>query len=977
MQNLNGIDSGSGPRDLRNAIRYALAAGAGAVASLGTQSAVAQTAPESKSADNQGLEEVIVTGTRIRRVDQETANPVITISHENIEKSGIANIGDLVARLPSAAGAAINPATNNGGGFGETNIELRGLEARRTLILVDGRRIGIVGASDATDVSQIPVSMIERVEVLKEGAGAIYGSDAIAGVVNFITRKDINGLELHADYGVTSRNDGAHNSVSATFGSATDKMSFVLGGSVSKQDQVFAGNRDYSSHALYFYGGTSGVVVGGSSRVPTGRIFLPAGSALRTQYGCSSLTRVAGAAGTAPADYRCFKNPADLFNYQPYNLIMTPLERSAVFSKVNYEINDYADVYANVLVNRTHSGFHIAPLPFDSINDDITLSKNSIYNIFGIDFGGISGANPDFTLRTVAFGDRKSDTVSDSKIVNGGVKGKLADTGWNWDLNLSYSRLDQLANVTGYYAHSSLQAAVGPSFIDATGTPTCGTPTAPISGCIPVNLFNPTAAGQDAAIKSVSADYNTNNTSTYKAVALDLNGKVYTLPAGDLQAAVGFEYNDRKGIFNADSIVQATPPLYLTCGLSQETCTGNTNGGYNSKQEYLELYVPLLKDMPAAHSLSLDYGLRHANYELFGSSTRSDFKIEYRPIKDLLVRGTYSQIFRVPTVSDIASSPVNSSITFNDPCTGLTTAQATGPNAANIALACAGVVPGTNFAQPNGQITGLLESNKNAKPETGSVTTYGFVWEPHQVSGLSLEVDMWSYTINELITTLDPNYSINQCITSGNPYYCSLVHRYTSGPNSGLILVFESPTFNIGSLKTDGMDFDVRYNLKDTRIGSFAFTADVTRVTKYVNIPAPGAAPDDKLGTYTTQFGNISKLRGLMTVGWNYKRFDALLTGRYLGAIDVPHPTRSGKDPTGKPYAPGAEPPLPIASQTYLDFEVGVSLPHQVRFQLGVRNLTDKQAPVLYQNNVTNANTDVNTYDTLGRQYFATLGAKF
>jgi outer membrane receptor protein involved in Fe transport len=979
MQTVNGNDSVSGAQDLRSAIRFALAAGAGAVASLGTQSAVAQTAPATKSADNQGLEEIIVTGTRIRRVDQESANPVITISHENIEQSGIANIGDLVARLPSVAGAAINPATNNGGGFGETNIELRGLDARRTLILVDGRRIGIVGSSDATDVSQIPISMVERVEVLKEGAGAIYGSDAIAGVVNFITRKDINGLELHADYGVTSRNDGAHNSVSATFGSSTDKMSFIVGGSVSKQDEVFAGNRDYSAHALYFYGGTSGVVVGGSSRVPTGRIFAnPLGLLGSNGNPCGSLTRVAGAAGTSLNDYRCFQNPGDLFNYQPYNLIMTPLERSAVFSKVNYQVNDYADVYANVLVNRTHSGFHIAPLPFDSINDDITLSKDSIYNVFGIDFGGISGANPDFTLRTVAFGDRKSDTVSDSKIVNGGVKGKLAETGWNYDLNLSYSRLDQLANVTGYYAHAALQAAVGPSFIDpTTGAPTCGTPSAPISGCIPVNLFNPTAAGQDAAIKSVAADYNTNNTSTYKAIALDLNGKVYTLPAGDLQAAVGFEYNDRKGIFNADSIVQATPPLYLTCGLSQETCTGNTYGGYNSKQEYLELYIPVLKDQPGAHSLSLDYGLRHANYELFGSSTRSDFKLEYRPIKDLLIRGTYSQIFRVPTVNDIASSPVNSSITFNDPCTGLTTAEATGPNAANIAKACAGVIPDTNFAQPNGQITGLLEANANAKPETGSVTTYGFVWEPHQVSGLSLEVDAWSYTINDLITTLDPNYSIDQCITSGDPYYCSLVHRYTSGPNSGLILVFESPTFNIGSLKTDGFDFDVRYNLKDTRSGSWAFSADVTTVTKYDNIPAPGAAPDDKLGTYTTQFGNISKLRGLLTVGWNYKKFDALLTGRYLDKIVVPNPTRSGKDPTGVPYAPGTEPPLPIASQTYFDFEVGVALPHQVRFQLGVRNLTDKQAPVLYQNNVTNANTDVNTYDTLGRQYFATLGAKF
>jgi len=977
MQTLNGNDSGSSVADLRNAIRFALTAGAGAVASLGAQQAGAQTAPAAKATDSQVLEEVVVTGSRIRRVDQETANPVITITHETIEQSGIANVGDLVARLPSVAGAAINPATNNGGGFGETNIELRGLNAKRTLILVDGRRLGLVGNSDATDVSQIPISMVERVEVLKEGAGAVYGSDAIGGVVNFITRKDVNGLELHADYGRTSRHDGAHNTVSATFGGSTDKLNFILGGNVSKQEQVFSGARDFSKYALYFYGGTTGVTKGGSSRVPTGRIFLPKGSALRTQFGCSSVTRIASAPGSALADYRCFKVPGDLFNYQPYNLIMTPLERSALFSKVNYQINDYADVYANVLYNRTHSGFHIAPLPFDSVNDNIVLSKNSIYNQFGIDFGGISGANPDFTLRTIAFGDRKSDTVSDSTIVNGGVKGKLGETGWNWDLNLGYSRLDQLATVTGYYNHGALQAAVGPSFIDPITGPTCGTVAAPISGCVPVNLFNPYTPDQVSAIKTVAASYNNNNTSLYKAASLDLNGKLFTLPAGDLQAAFGLEYNDRKGIFVADSQVRATPPLYLTCGLSQETCTGNTVGGYNSRQFYLELYAPLLKELPGVHALSLDYGVRYADYDLFGKSTRSDFKVEYRPIADLLVRGTYSQIFRVPTVTDIASSPANTSVTFNDPCTNLTTAQLTGPNGANYAKACQGVVPGSGFTEPNGQITGLNESNLHLKPETGSVTTYGLVWEPKQVSGLSLELDVWKYKINDLITLLDSNYSINQCLLTGSSTFCNLVHRYTSGPNSGQVLVFENPTYNLGELKTDGVDFGVRYKLLNTRVGTFEFTADVTNIGSYLNTPAPGSRPQEIVGTYSKQFGNYAKKRGLLSVAWTYSRYDALLTGRYIDSVKVNNPTRSGLDPTGKPYAPGAEPPLVVPSQEYFDLEFGVSLPYKTRFQLGVRNLADKQAPNLYQNNVVNSDTDVNTYDTLGRQYWAGISAKF
>lgn len=971
----NGKDSGPGATDMRNAIRFALATGAGAVASLGAQQAAAQNAPAAKSADNQGLEEIVVTGTRIRRVDTEAANPVITISQEDIAKSGIANVGDLVARLPAIAGAAINPATNNGGGFGETNIELRGLDCRRTLILLDGRRVGIAGASDCSDVSAIPISMVERVEVLKEGAGAIYGSDAIGGVVNFISRKNVDGLEMHADYGRTSRHDGAHNSISATFGARSDKMSIILGGNVSKQDEVFAGARDFSKYALYFYGGTTGVTKGGSSRVPTGRVYL--NPALKAQFGCGSVTRSAGATGNSLADYRCFKVPGDLFNYQPYNLIMTPLERAALFSKLNYEINDYADVYANVLYNRTHSGFHIAPLPFDATADDVTISANSLYNVFGYNLGGISGANPSFRLRTSAFGDRKSDTVTESKILNAGVKGKLGDTSWNWDLNLSYSRLDQLATVTGYYSHGALQNAVGPSFLDPVTGPTCGTPAAHITGCVPVNAFNQFAPGQAAAFKNVAADYNTNKTSRYKALALDFNGKLATLPAGDLQAAAGFEYNDRQGIFRPDAVVQAQPPLYLTCGLSQETCTGSTNGGYNSKQLYLELYAPLLKDLPGVHSLSLDYGVRYANYSLFGNSTKSDFKVEYRPITDLLVRGTFSQIFRVPTVTDIAASPTNSSITFNDPCTNLTTAQLTGPNGANYAKACQGVVPNTGFVEPNGQITGLVTYSPTVKPETGSVLTYGLVWEPKTVTGLSFELDVWRYKIQNLITQLNPNYSIGQCLLTGAAQFCDLNHRYLNGPNAGQVLVFESPTFNLGELKTNGVDFDVRYALKDSAAGSFAFMFDVTRIGSYLNTPAPGSAPQEIVGTYNKQFGNYAKLRGLMSVGWTKGRYDALLSGRYIDHVNVQNPTRTGLDPTGKPYAPGKEPPLAIASQTYIDLELGVNLPYKTRFQLGVRNISDKQAPVLYQNNVVNANTDVNTYDTLGRQYWAAVSAKF
>jgi iron complex outermembrane receptor protein len=700
--------------------------------------------------------------------------------------------------------------------------------------------------------------------------------------------------------------------------------------------------------------------------VPNGRIFAnPLGLTGSNGKPCSSVTRIEGASGGALTDYRCYNSPADNFNYQPLNLITTPVERTSLFAKANYKINDDVEAYASVTQTHTHSGFHLAPLPFDSQADNIVLSKDSIYNPFGIDLGGNSGANPDFTLRTFLFGARQSDTNSDGDTFNGGVKGKIDPIGWTWDLNLTYSRLQQHTNISGYYFASKLSPAVGPSFIAADGTPTCGTPTAPIAGCTPINLFNQ-FANSAAALSGVNADYNQDNVFDYKAAALDFSGKVFTLPAGDLQAAVGFEYNDRSGKFVSDALIQAAPPLYLTCGLSQETCSGDAIGKYNSKQEYLELYIPILKDLPLVNSLNADIGVRHNDYSLFGTSTKSDFKVEYRPIKDLLVRGSFSQVLRVPTVNDLSAAPVNTSVTFNDPCNGLTAAKVAATP--NLALACQGVPLDGSFKEPNGQITGLNESNPHLRPETGKVKTGGIVFDPSFVPGLSLSADYWSYHIDGLITTLDANYSIGQCVATASPTFCNLVTRYGAGTgsNAGLILAFVNPSFNLGSLDTSGVDIGIKYTLRDTPFGAYQFAIDWTHINNYTNNPAPGAATQEIGGTYSTQFGNNTKNRGLASLGWTWHGIDALITGRFIGGLKVEHPSVTGVDANGNPY-----PDLKIGSVVYEDLTVGYTIAaSKTHVQAGVRNISDKQPPIFYQNNVTNANTDVETYDLLGRQWF-------
>jgi len=979
MQTSYGDISSSGNQDLRTAIRFALATGAGAVAAFNAPQAVA--ADETSA---QGLEEVVVTGTRIRRVDAESASPIVTVDQAAIAASGLQTVGELVSQLPMVSGAAINPAVNNGGGFGEANVELRGLDAKRTLVLLNGRRIGLVGASGAVDVNQIPINMIDHVEVLKEGAGAIYGSDAIAGVVNFITKTHAEGLELGGEYGRTGKNDGEHTSVSALFGASTDKMDVTIGGSYTRQQKVSAGDREYSRLARYLYSGFYGPAGltttpqryefdAGSSRIPTGRASIGASAALRAQFGCSNVTRIAGTAGTSLADYRCYHG-SDAYNYQPFNLLMTPQERGAMFSTLNYRVTDAVEIYTEFLMNRTHSGFQIAPLPFDATGDDVVVSANSIYNPFGLDFGGDNTPNGNFRLRLTTLGNRFSQTNSDSKLFTTGVKGNLFETGWQWDANVSYGRLDQNARVNGYIYFPALAQAVGPSFIDPVNGPTCGTPTAPIGNCTPINIFNIDDPATIASLQNMSTDYTTNNSFVTKAAALNLNGKILTLPAGDMQAAVGFEYRKLSTVYEADHLVVAEPPLYIKCIISQEACTGNSRAEYDDKEIYGELFVPVLKDQPGAKSLNVDIGVRYSKYSLFGNTTKSQFKVEYRPIEDLLIRGTYAQVFRVPTLADISSAPAISNPTYNDPCYGLTAAAVAATP--NLGLVCQGVAQdGTYHFNGTSQITAVLLSNSNLKPETGNVLTYGFVLQIPGVENWSVSVDSWRYKLNDLITPLDPNYVSDQCLATGASSFCGLINRYSSGVNQGEVRAFLLPTVNLGQLKTEGTDFGTKYLLKGTRVGDFQFSLDATYISSYENTPLPGAAAQQIAGTYDNQFGNYARWRALGSVGWALGDFDGLLATRYIHHLVIHDPATQSAPVSGAGF-PDYD--LKIPSVMYWDLTLGYSIKStRTKFQLGVQNIADKQPPIFYQNNVINANTDVSTYDTLGRRFFLTFNQKF
>jgi outer membrane receptor protein involved in Fe transport len=952
--------------NLKKAIGLALGTAGAAAASLSwVPAAGAATADAGPTPDSsEGLQEVVVTGSRIRRVDAETANSVTVIDAQAIQNSGYQTVGDIIQRLPSVSGNGVSPAVNNGGGFGESTIDLRGLDAKRTLVLVDGRRQGIVGASDATDVNQIPVNMIDHIEVLTEGAGAVYGSDAVGGVVNFITKKNTDGLELNADYGKTTHADGPQHGFNILFGKQVDNFHVEAGGSYFQQKGVYAADRSYSKYALYLYGGTYGAYKGGSSRTPTGRIAIPTPN----QYGCDAVTRVGSASGASTADYRCFTD-ADKFNYQPFNLLTTPVERTQAFTRVSYDINDYATAYANFTFNHTHSNAEEAPLPFDAQADDVVISKNNIYNPFGIDFGGLTTGNPNAEWRLSGLGDRVLVADTNTTVSNVGLKGKLGLGDWSYDANLGYSQLYYSQSNNGYFLKSAFQAALGPSFL-LNGVPTCGTPTDIIASCTPYDIFNQQSAAANAALKGISVAVVDQDYYQYKSAELDFNGTVIPLPAGDMKAAAGFAYHGLANQFAESALATSSPPLYLTCLVSNEQCTSATTGSYFSREEYVELFVPVLKDLPGVKALDFDGGVRHSDYSLFGKTTKAEFKVEYRPYSDLLVRGTFAQVFRVPTIEDLYSPPVNTSITFIDPCNGLTAAKVAATP--NLALACKGVPTDGTFSEPNGQVTGLESGNPGLKPEQGHVWTAGFVFDPSFVKGLSVNATYWNYKLDDVITTLDANYSINQCIATGSPTYCNLVTRYTTGASAGQVEVFQEPTSNLASLTTDGVDFGIDYALKGTPLGSFNFQFNLTDTMSYLYTASTGAVPLQVDGTYNKQFGNFARYRGLAALAWSGWNFESLITAQYIHHLLLDNPSGSGVTATGAPY-----PPLYIGSTMYWNGSVGYNFPTKTKILLSVQNIFDKQPPILYQNNVTNANTDVNTYDTLGRRWLISLSQKF
>ena len=622
---------------LSSAVRLALSLGA--VATAGSVTAFAQdTGAPPKS---QSLETIVVTGSNIRRVDIETASPVVTIDRAQIQASGKVNLGDLVQELPQMAGAAMTPQVNNGGA-GTAGVSLRGLGSNRTLLLINGHRIPF----QLQDLNLLPVSIVERIEVLNDGASAVYGSDAIAGVVNIITRTNYQGAEFGVDYGQADKDDGTRKAIHAIFGQTTDKGSIVFGLQYDKQDPISAANRNVSKVAQYIY--NSGVNThAGSSRTPGGAFFLPKGSPAATALGCTKVT-LSGShlpgQTTPPAqgDFRCYNSSTDGFNFQAVgNYDLIPNERTGVFVLGNYKLTDSVEAYTELLYHKMVAHQQLAPYPFDLVGNNIVIPADQFYNPFGVTFGN-NGASSTIALRLTSIGNRGLKISNTTELGNAGLKGTFGDTSWNWDAHVSYGKLTLETQNLNYINISQL-------------LPDFSCTTAPGAGdCTPIDIFNQSDPATAALLKAASINPFLSTAYQMKAAEASVNGSLFSLPAGDVQLAVGGNYRKEYQDSKVDPLLNITfnnvggVPT-LNCPGPGSICSSPTQGGYNVKEAYAEVLVPILKDVPFVHSLNVDIGDRYSKYSNFGSTSNWKIAIEYRPIEDLLLRGTVSKVFRAPT----------------------------------------------------------------------------------------------------------------------------------------------------------------------------------------------------------------------------------------------------------------------------------------------------------------------------------------
>ncbi|WP_444919065.1 TonB-dependent receptor domain-containing protein [Microbulbifer sp. JMSA003] len=922
------------------------------------------TMPAFAQEDAEMVEEVIVTGSRISRDGFSSSSPISSYGTEELDKAGLASIDEFLKEDPVFTGYQMGASTNNGSDQGQKKIDMRGLEFKRTLVLVNGRRtIGDVNGDGAVDINTIPEAMIERVEVLKDGASTIYGSDALAGVVNFILKDDFEGFELKGNFGQGTEDGQAQNSgFSMLAGVAGDRGNLLMSMSYSQQEEMYQAERDFAQDELYSLlqeDGTFKAVASGSSN--SRKIRVP-------DYGNYIWDSSIGQAREFGSD--------DVYNYAPVNALITPNERWQFGALGKLEITDDVEGYFEALYTRRTSHQRLAPDASFAVRDDIATTDgpqwndyvpaSNPYNPFG-DYAsgadgimgtaddlndlGIEGIGVRVNRRFEESGGRLFTQTADTYRMVAGFTGNFGDV-VNWDFSYTFAESQTIDETTNYGRFDRWAIAVDPdACMDVEANPDCAA-----AGVLnPFSEFGGISAAQMSYLTAGSLK------DLYKGrmemFALNLDGEMFDMAGGTAGWAVGLEHRHERGEF--------IPDEFIAGGLTTGGAGDPQEGSFSVGEVYAEVFLPVLDN------LSFNASTRYSDYDTSaGTATTYKIGMDYQPIDDLRVRAGFSTGFRAPNISEMNQGESGGFPKAEPWCEFGDRRLESGDITQTMYDNCQTLGVDTSDAGEYGfgyqayYVTAAPESD--LKPEESESYNIGLVYTPSFLENLSLSIDYWNIEIDNVIDSEDYNDLSYACLNSvdlSSPA-CSVFadgRPYTEG-------AFPLPANavgafgNLGTLRTDGFDLAARYegewSMGPIQGYNLAWTG--TLVNSYER-EFPLAGSRELVGT-ADGFGVFPEWRWNTTVGVFGDNWSVDWDMRYIDETeDLLRPASITSDAVAE-------------SVIYHDL-IGSYSWENMSFSVGINNLTDEKPP--YFHSSFNANTEPGMYDVIGRRIFTGFTVTF
>lgn len=952
------------------------------------------TTSADESTPNAGI---VVTGSRIQRTDLNSTSPIAVVSAEEFRLTGAVNVEQVLNTLPQVLPGVTGFSNNPGNGA--VTLNLRNLGDTRTLVLVNGRRWMFYDTNQIVDLNTIPQFLLGGVEVVTGGASAVYGSDAVAGVVNFKLR-DIEGLEVGGTYSLTGQGDGERYQFNAAIGSAFDdgRGAVTMYANYTRREAVFQDAREFSERA----GGDGCIVPGSTGRGGIGTPF-PGGIAAA---GCTgrggelgfipqgSATGPIGTFNAGPTGAqlpyifnptgggsRLFQDPADLYNFAPDNYLQLPQERYLLGAYGHYEFADGIEAYSELSFVRNNVSQELAPTPagvsaplfvnspfFNQQTRDLLLQNP-------VNTQGANYRTTQVNFRFNDIGSRNSQFSREAFRVLGGVRGGITDN-INFDAFYSFARTTNTNIQKGNISRSRFINALTNEFVPGSTTQLrCVDAAARSAGCVPLNIFGSGLATPEA-LRYLAIQATNITTSELTNVVASVNGSLFNLGLGadDIGFAFGGEYRKMNSEFIPDTFLASGDVLGFNAGLP-------TKGGYDVKEVFGEVRVPIL-EADFVHALELNGAFRYSDYSLdrVGGNWTYNFGGEFAPIPDVRFRGQYSRSVRAPNVQDLFGGASTGFPGATDPCSdrGPASERTDALRAFCVQSGVPAAAVFTRAVQPNAQIQADFGGNPNVGEETSDTYTFGAVIQPSFVPRLNITVDYFNITVKDTIGTRlgGMGTALSLCFNTvrnlADPTCQLFVGKRNTGTGAlGLTSGGQNPSFvqdNVGKLETSGVDFQVDYSLPLFE-GELGFFYLGTWLDKFRNTPVALLPLRENIteGTY-----GLPEYRHNFRVTYTQGPILASVRWRYEGPTEDFRVQNTFDQNTRIPN--NNLPVRSIGAWNYFDLSLSADVGENLTITGGVNNLFDKQPPVLGAQ-AEQANTRPSFFDVLGRDFF--IGASF